>query len=49
MFTAALAESAANKHHFTMLAGLFLGLRCDREQSPAGRDASAGGEIGSKQ
>jgi len=49
MFTAELAERAENKHHFTMLAGLFLCLRCDRKQSPAGRDASPGGEIVSKQ
>jgi len=50
IFTAELAdESAENKHHFTMLNGFFRCRRCDREQGPAGRDASSGGEIVSKQ
>jgi len=49
IFTAELAESAENKHHFTMLAGFFLCMLCDRKQSPAGRNASSGAEIVSKQ
>jgi len=49
IFTAERAEGAKNKHHFTMLAGLFLYMLCDRKHSPAGRDASSGGEIVSKQ
>jgi len=32
-----------------MLDGFSLYVLCDRKQSPAGRDASAGGEIVSKQ
>jgi len=36
IFTAELAESAENKHHFTMLAGFFRCLRCDLKQSLQG-------------
>jgi len=49
IFTAQRAASTENKHHFTMLAGFFRCVRCDRKQSPAGRETTSGGEIVSEQ